>query len=95
MGNTNIFLKIGACLCILIGALYCVVTTQLLVDRAFYTAGDALIIIIYTLVAFVPFIVFFYPRFKTSRKPVLLSAGILEILVIGLFVLNVLSMLGD
>jgi len=91
----NTFLKIGACLCILIGALYSVVTAQLLVERAFYTVGDALFLVIYTLLAFVPFVVFVYPGSKTPRRPVCLSVGILEILVVGLFVWNLLFLLAD
>ena len=75
--------------------LYSVITASLLIERAFYTVGDALILIIYTLLAFVPFIVFVYPRFKTSRKPVFLSAGVLEILVMGVFVWSFLSALKD
>ena len=78
----------GACLCVLIGVLYSALTAQFFIDGAFYK-GDALVMIImtiYALFAFVPFVVFVYPTLKTPRKPVLLSAGILEILVLSLFV---------
>ena len=88
MSTTSKFLKIGACLCILIGALFSVVTTQLLVERAFDTGRDALILIIYTSLAFVPFIVFVYPGFKKLRKSVFWSAVVVEFLVLGLFVWN-------
>jgi undecaprenyl pyrophosphate phosphatase UppP len=95
--SPKIFLQIGACLCILIGVLYGAGAADLLVDGAFYK-GDALVtifMIIYALLAFVPFAVFVYPTLKTSRKPVFLSAGILEILVMGGFVWWFLNALKD
>ena len=86
----KIFAQIGACLCALIGAVYCVLTAQLLFQRAFYSVRDAVIIIAYTLVAFVPFLVFVYPKPKTLHRSILVGVALLEILVLGLFLWNIL-----
>ena len=85
------FAQIGACVCALIGALYCVATAELLIERAFHSATDAMIFIAYTLFAFVPFVIFIYPKAKTRFKLVAVCAGVLELLIVGLFCWNILT----
>ena len=90
MNATTPLLQVGAGLCFLIGLLYSVVTAQGLFDGAFYSRLDALILISYTLLAFVPFVAFIYPKLKTHRKPVFLGMAAVEIAILGLFLWNIL-----
>ena len=76
---------------VLIGGLYIVVTTQLLFPVSYVSALQALVLIIYTLTAFVPFIVFIFPRLKSPRKSVLLGVAVIEIVVPGLFLWSIVT----
>jgi hypothetical protein len=89
MSSMTIILQIGACLCVLVGALYGVVTVRLLIPKQYVTILQAVFLTIYTLSAFVPLISFGLPRLKTPRKQVFLSVAVIEILVLGLFLWNI------
>ncbi len=91
----KIFLILGACICALIGVLYSVITTYLLFKTAFYRIVDALILISYTLLAFVPFAALVYPRLRARRKSVYFGAALIEFLVLGLFIWSFLENLKD
>jgi len=91
MSDAKVFLQLGAWLCVLVGAFYSVLTTQLIFPPRAVSGWQALFLIIYTLLAFLPFIVFVFPGVETRRKPVLLSAAVTEILVLGLFLWNILT----
>ncbi len=83
LSDTKFLLQIGACLSVLIGAPYSVVTARLLFPTPSVSWLQALFLITYTLLAFLPFIAFVFPGLKTPRKPVVLSAAVIEILVLG------------
>jgi hypothetical protein len=76
-------LQIGAYPCFVLGAYW---TACLLweVPRPF-----PLPLIIYTLLAFVPFITLVYPRVKTRQRLVMLSSALIEIAILGLFVYGI------
>lgn len=91
MSATKTFEQVGALLCALIGIFSIVVTAGLAPEVT--TRSDTIfliLLIIYTLLAFVPFIAFVYPGFKMPRKSVSVSVRLLEILVLGLFLYAVL-----
>ena len=83
MKDTKILLQIGACLCGLIGALYTVVTWQLLFHAPSVSGLQALFLVAYTLLAFAPFAVCVFPKVKALTKPLFLSTAALEILVVS------------
>jgi len=91
MSAKKTFQQIGAFLCALIGIFSIVVTAEL-APRATSRSDKLFLIplIIYTLLAFVPFIAFVYPRLKTPRKSVWVSMSLLELLVLGLFLYAIL-----
>jgi integral membrane sensor domain MASE1 len=87
----NPFPKIGACLCALLGALYCVLVTKAMLERAFLSWIHAVVVAIYTLLAFVPFIIFIFPGLKVPRRSVIFSGIAVEILVLGLLLVNLFT----
>jgi hypothetical protein len=91
---TNL-LKVGAWICLLIGAYMSSILIMILVTghTGINSTGDALVMVafvIFTFFAFVPFYGFVFPRFKSPRKSVSLAVGSLEVLVITLFLFAVL-----
>jgi len=91
MSDSKILLQIGACFCVLIGALYTVLTVQFLFPTPSVSALQALFLIIYTLVSFVPFAALVFPGLKTPRKSVFWAVLVIEALVLGLFFWSVLT----
>ena len=92
MSGTKIFQQVGAWICALIGAFSILIVVMTLRQNA--VGSDALALIpisIYALLAFVPFLAFVYPRLKTPRKAFSLSVSVIEILVLGLFLLAILT----
>jgi len=93
MSGIRILLQFGAYVCLLLGAYCTVCLVVMLSTRRIETGSNALgllLFIIYTLLAFVPFIAFVYPTSKTTRKPVFVSAALIEVLVLGLFLCQIL-----
>jgi hypothetical protein len=91
VSSTKVFQQAVACLCALIGAWSIMVTAELAEEVTSKSQAFVLVpVIIYALLAFVPFFAFVYPRLKTSRKSVLLSVSLIEILVLGLFLWAIL-----
>jgi len=91
MKDTKILLQIGACLCALIGALYTVVTWQLLFPAPSVSGLQALFLVTYTLLAFAPFAVSVFPRVKALTKPLFLGTAAVEMLVMGCFLWTVVT----
>ena len=91
MKDTMILLKIGACLCALVGALYTVVTWQLLFPARSVSWLQALFLVAYTLVAFAPFSVCLFPRVKALTKPLFFSTAVVEVLVMGCFLWSLVT----
>jgi integral membrane sensor domain MASE1 len=87
----NPFPKIGACLCALLGVLYSVLVTKAVLDRAFLSWIHAVVVAIYTMLAFVPFIIFVFPGLKVPGRPISFTGIAVEILVLGLFVVTLLT----
>lgn len=86
MSAPKTFHEIGAWLCAFLGA-WCV-WLNIVFARQVASMTEALMLIpfiLYALLAFVPFIVFVYPRFTTARRLVFWSVSLLEIVVFGLF----------
>jgi hypothetical protein len=97
MSLPKILLQIGAYLCLPIGVLYTVAATHFVIDGSIYR-GDALVTAImaaYALIAFLPFVIFVFPKIKTPRTSVFYSVGLLEIFVLMIFVWSFLDMLRD
>jgi len=91
MSATKTFQQVGAWLCAFLGVWGAAVSVVL--ARQVTSKSQVLILIpfiFYTLLAFVPFVAFIYPRFKTTRKSVFLGVSLLEILVFGLFLYVIL-----
>ncbi|HTL72878.1 MAG TPA: hypothetical protein VL863_06205 [bacterium] len=89
MSDSKLFLLIGAFICGLIGIYIAVMTAIGVVTQPIRSSHDLFIagyFVVYTLLAFVPFYVFVYPRFKTSRKSVFVGATVIEILVLAFFI---------
>ena len=84
-------LQLGACVCALLGVLYAVITTQLIFKRAFFSWIHAVILVVYVLFAFAPFIVFVFPGLKAPRRSVIFGGVAIEVLVLGLFIRNLLT----
>jgi hypothetical protein len=91
----SVLLMVGACLCALIGAFYGALTAYLLFKLAFYRIVDAIILVSYTLLAFVPFTALVCPKWRASRKRTYLVAAVTEVLVITMFIWGYLQMLKD
>jgi integral membrane sensor domain MASE1 len=87
----NPFPKIGACLCALLGVLYSVLVTKAVLERAFLSWIHAVVVAIYTLLAFVPFIIFIFPGLKVPGRSVIFSGIAVEILVLGLFLVTLFT----
>jgi hypothetical protein len=83
----KILLQIGACLCALVGA-YGLAVIAIPLFTVHRIGANALVVvafITYSLLAFVPFGAFVYPRLKSPRKSVSFGVAMLEILVVGIF----------
>ena len=85
----------GAWVCLLLGIYIAGVAVVILATDHIQTYSRADVFafsafIIYPLVAFVPFFTLVYPRFKSLRRPALLSIALLEILVVVLFLWPIL-----
>lgn len=91
LNEAKIIAKIGAWLCVLLGVLYSIVTWLLLFPRSYVSDWQAGVLILYTLLAFVPFIVFVYPGLKMPRKPIFWSILALEALLLGLFLCTIFT----
>jgi hypothetical protein len=93
MSNSKLFLLIGAFVCGLIGAYIAVMAAVGIVTQPIRSLHDLLIagyLVIYALLAFVPFCAFIYPRFKTSRKSVFVGSAVIEVLVLAFFLCAIL-----
>jgi integral membrane sensor domain MASE1 len=89
MSDSKLFLLIGAFICALIGAYIAVMAgvgifTQPI--RSWHELFIAGYLVIYALLAFVPFCAFVYPRFRTSRRSVFVGAAVIEVLVLAFFI---------
>ena len=88
MSDSKLFLLIGAIICTLIGVYiggmtaFGLFTQQIRSVHDFFVAGC---LVVYALLAFVPFCAFIYPRIKATRKLVFFGFVVIEILVLALF----------
>lgn len=90
MNSAKPFLQFGACICLLIGIFYTDAVWRLISERVFYGWSDAVILVAYTLLCFLPFALFIYPELKRPGRSVLVVGLISEILVVGFFVWNLM-----
>ena len=95
MDNAKPFLQFGACVCSLIGLLYTYITGVLVFEWAFYRWIHAAILVAYTLLCFLPFIVFIFPKLKTPGRVVFFVGLTSEIIVVSLFVWNIFEIMHD
>jgi|GEM_PF-5976678 len=84
-------LQIGAFLCFLLGALYSFVTWKLLFPKPYVSRWQAVVLILYALLAFVPVSVFVHPGWKRRSKPTFWGVAPVEVLVLGLFLCTILT----
>jgi hypothetical protein len=95
MSSMKSLLKVGAWICLLFGLYMAGIVVMIFVTGHTKTSSAAesfafFAFIIYPFLAFVPFYAFVYPGFKSPRKSVSLCVGLLEVLVIGLFLWSAL-----
>lgn len=88
-----IFAQVGACLCAGIGGLYGSIAVAAIFE-GFDSTRQAAALMAMTLLAFVPFVVFIYPKYKIHFKPLAVPVAILEFLIIAFFMWDILTVEG-
>jgi hypothetical protein len=80
LDDPKVFAQAGAWLCALIGVLFSILTVILVWEREFGSTNDAIIVVAFTFLTFIPFFVFVYPKWKI-HKTIAAFVALVELLI--------------